>query len=1112
MNPITVNNLPFDELDAHNIYDADFHMVETMNLRQVSDTIEYCIQDICTMVIKQSMNTMVFTNPSPLAHNENYVIVGGKALNEMVSRKFMKQSFNYDVRVFPAPNQDPLQKISEVGNKITHALNQYLTLSHKTIIRKQMYQCLCNHGFVDTNQLTNYTSDTLFYYGKRISRTPGNAPIYGIFMKLCLRENIFGLHRYTNFNPNNNNQLYPDLPTPGNWTAPLHNALYFPIFDIDSAAFNFGIPIGINQQMFISTGSDGLPYASFMYLIYNLIMYIQTPHALRKQSKNLAKLKKLLIVNNYSCDLLKNDFPIAVNNTYVTISTALTTANANVLVTMNPPLDPPVMINKIDILPSNVGMHIIDILHNVNENIKNITNGIFTTKSICDTPVLNSNATALHAVANADIFDNISDTAVINTHIAFFEKIVATEDTNKFVFCYTDASFSRPLNLYCNYMSLNLPINPNIPNMQNIIQHQITFADTTSHIINVIFNPTIEWPTVCHSIDSVFDKFHQSIHLNIQSPAAYAYAALKNSFVVYSFQDIYTFASSEHQRQITIDYLKKGDIFTIPCYISTSFSKSYDFQSFTQYYRTLFKITIPKTSRHWIILNSYSIFPQEKEILLKRNSVFVITDISYETLLQQGEPREYRTISIQLHDNLQSALNYADTVVPYNINAKPITADPRFIHAVNYAYENYLSKQYLYDAANDDKQFGVWRPNHALANSLRKSAYIPIIIAYLHKAMHLNIIAPTSHLRTYVYTYHSVLKLTIAALFAVCGRKSEDSYADDPIRYTEYLTDSANIFAMYIRTQPELFNNPDENRMLISIITNRYGLRSTVSSAWISCAAHDLEMMRLHPGIDLSEMIPYIHHTDIQLIVDMAQECLDHGGEAVHPCLIPGFVNKPHRRSYDGIKFAIANTDYMKYLDVLHKILYADSTSIGLPGNLYSVPLNDMEIDMEIAMDTGDDDVEMMIGGKNPIKTKKSISKFSIPYRRQNIITQPNYNINNIKITDINITNKCIMYNTCFITEGVYWTRNTDIKNVHEPTINTDREHYINTDIKNVHEPTINTDREHYINTYINYATIIDTSHKPNSLNIFNSTKLIGGSSGNYYHNKKLYMLLKDKN
>ena len=483
MNPITVNNLPFGQLIAHNIYDADFHMFETMNLSQVSDTIEYCIQDICTMVIKQSMNTMVFTNPSPLAHNENYVIVGGKALNEMVSRKFMKQSFDYDVHVFPAPNQDPLQKIAEVGNKITNALNQYLNLPQKTNIRKQMYQCLCNHGFVDTNQLTNYTYDTLFYYGKRISRTPGNAPIYGIFMKLCLRENIFGLHRYTNFNPINNDQLYPDLPTRdnwtnpphNNWTNPPHNALYFPIFDIDSDAFNFGIPIGINQQMFISTGSDGLPYASFMYLIYNLIMYIQTPYAHRKQSKNLAKLKKLLIVNNYSCDLLKNDFPIAVNNTYVTISTALTTASANVLVTMNPPLDPPVMINKIDILPSNFGMHIIDILHNVNENIKNITNGIFTTKSICDTPVLNSNATALHAVANADIFDNISDTAVINTHIAFFEKIVATADhQNKFVFCYTDESFSRTLNLYCNYMSLNLPINTNMPNMQNINQHRVT--------------------------------------------------------------------------------------------------------------------------------------------------------------------------------------------------------------------------------------------------------------------------------------------------------------------------------------------------------------------------------------------------------------------------------------------------------------------------------------------------------------------------------------------------------------------------------------------------------------------------------------------------------------
>ena len=312
--PVNINDLPYNDItiQVNNIKDLTGETIPQCSFYNLILLLENKLTYVCDMIIKL---------PLSVVYNPEYVIVGGKALNNIISKNNLQNSFNYDICV---NNNNDIKTIS------TTILNNLIINNHwQKHYRSQIYNILLHSNLVDIPQVNDistlgsilyyYMNDPLIYYGKRISngnKQPGDLGIVtdGLFIKLVLKKELFSINGQPYICSNERlldltnyiitqSPLNPPLVT--NLTKD-YNIIYLPIANIINAEINFGVPNLIQNNLLYFNTFDRLKYAIYPLLVYNLIQNIIKDKLNNSgtYSKNINKLKLLINMAQYNCQFM----------------------------------------------------------------------------------------------------------------------------------------------------------------------------------------------------------------------------------------------------------------------------------------------------------------------------------------------------------------------------------------------------------------------------------------------------------------------------------------------------------------------------------------------------------------------------------------------------------------------------------------------------------------------------------------------------------------------------------------------------------------------------------------------------------------------------------------
>ncbi|EOD04915.1 hypothetical protein EMIHUDRAFT_121530 [Emiliania huxleyi CCMP1516] len=141
---------------------------------------------------------------------------------------------------------------------------------------------------------------------------------------------------------------------------------------------------------------------------------------------------------------------------------------------------------------------------------------------------------------------------------------------------------------------------------------------------------------------------------------------------------------------------------------------------------------------------------------------------------------------------------------------------------------------------------GVPRPNHGLANAVRKAALVrPIAKAYAS-----GYVGSSLKRSDFAFGEAQLLALELAALFGAAGRESEFSYSEDAVRHTAYKKVSCDAFAAYAKSI-QLPHRDDALQALRGAFASQASAMTRVLEV-----AHDLDLFRcctvaqMHPKLE----------------------------------------------------------------------------------------------------------------------------------------------------------------------------------------------------------------------------------------------------------------------
>ncbi|ADO18601.1 hypothetical protein [Acanthamoeba castellanii mimivirus] len=144
----------------------------------------------------------------------------------------------------------------------------------------------------------------------------------------------------------------------------------------------------------------------------------------------------------------------------------------------------------------------------------------------------------------------------------------------------------------------------------------------------------------------------------------------KNEFEVISSQTFLYYCDPTGQTNI-VDNLNIGigSVIFIPNHLSTSYGSFKTFKEFISPTKVIYKIKItnyPNKGKNWIFIDTYSRVQEEKEILIRANSYYVIEDIDYvliefnhDDFDNVSEPYVVKVIVMRLFDDVTSAVIYS---------------------------------------------------------------------------------------------------------------------------------------------------------------------------------------------------------------------------------------------------------------------------------------------------------------------------------------------------------------------------------------------------------------------------------------------------------------------
>ena len=93
----------------------------------------------------------------------------------------------------------------------------------------------------------------------------------------------------------------------------------------------------------------------------------------------------------------------------------------------------------------------------------------------------------------------------------------------------------------------------------------------------------------------------------------------------------------------------------------------------------------------------------------------------------------------------------------------------------------------------------VQRPNHGLANALRKAALVPHVAAAYR--IEYGQYESTTDLGSFDFEFAVLRAMMQGMVYSVAGRKSEAGFRDDKGAYLKYKQDSINLFTEFANSQ-----------------------------------------------------------------------------------------------------------------------------------------------------------------------------------------------------------------------------------------------------------------------------------------------------------------------
>lgn len=620
------NDRIYNGLTLNNVYDQNGNPIST--LVDFYNLIEHIFTELIETLVRIAIDNIKTSIPIP------YVILGGKAINNIINKKYLPKSFDFDIHITDNQNTGYVAQITDTdifGKAIADELNKFLSVTNNnifTIYRNYIINILKKYNLIDNNQINYYMNNDIFYYGERV-KSYGLA-INGLFIYFKFRNDIFG------------NQFYSNAI---NIVNPTENELIYPFSDIDlEKIINFGMII--NDDKYKVNSYDGLRYANYSVLLSNLISYAtERPGA--KVNNNMRKLNSFVNITNYNCGFVqKNNSSSSEFDTsslkYISGQDIIQNSTGVLL-----------NLNSTDLLKTgnykknSVDLIINNYLYNHNNKLINCVNNLVLT---------HDNLHNLNIIWNTNTL-GFNENNIIN----FLENLLKNADTDLYIKEYTGSLYSY-VNDYCQYIHFGLDTAQIQQKLTNHYGHNYNL----SNIVN-------EMSSIFYTVNSSYAPYLQYI---------------KDDFYLFRAQNFICF-NSPNGDIFNPSSIQTGDIIYIPFYQSTSFSTNYSFSSFVRPNTFFFRIKINKNSKKWLFVNKYSHFPNEKEILLDKNIYMFVTNVDYLPIkLSGGTIRDVMFIDVTLFDSFQDVIN-ANLINQSNHNL--INFNPNNIPNNIYNNHNYLA-------------------------------------------------------------------------------------------------------------------------------------------------------------------------------------------------------------------------------------------------------------------------------------------------------------------------------------------------------------------------------------------------------------------------------------
>jgi hypothetical protein len=646
----------------NNKVNSDYYLLNNKisTLNNLIKYLEYLLVDIIDDNMKYALK-----NYTPITSyiRPYYYLTGGKAINNIVDS--LNKSFIFDIHLFKHNNTYDIN--NDFSKNITYILIRKFNNknSYAKYIRGVIFNKLKTYDLVDDNDKEHYFSDELFYYGNKYDDYSNI--INSLFIKIKLKDDLFikfgSIVKYTNIECdlnqyNGDNIIY--LSFANIFRDDKVN------FDLKISEFNIIFRKGLTDKELLYNCDDicySNYYYNLFYLIYNICVNVN------ERNSNLLKINKinnpyiynLRFINsidkkklNKYIQLFKPQFikikdNIKKENTQLFINEEahqkyIKNLEENIVIINNKSLD------KYDNIKT-IMENIFDIYLNNRQNILNkkkklcILKNVLQDYSIDTIKIVNKYNYLSRKYEFINMFSDLDlDVNIVTGNNKYEEillEIIKNSDEPKdkdkkdrFIHSYTtkhkiSTSYIESLNIY-NYFDLNMYCNLISLNLELKLEDKF---------INLVNGYDITYEGIVKEIDKIYDNFNIEVRDKIKTKTL-KIGNNDNLFDVFTMQLLVSLFYNDTKKTYEIlnfDTLKTGDVIEIGQYISTTFVNddcTIDyFLKINSLKRKLFKIRLNATYNNWLYIGNYSNLPYEYEVLIRRNSKFIITNITKEVIV-----------------------------------------------------------------------------------------------------------------------------------------------------------------------------------------------------------------------------------------------------------------------------------------------------------------------------------------------------------------------------------------------------------------------------------------------------------------------------------------------